>query len=187
MCATSLNRSGVGSQRIDDVIPLQIDFLPDFFDGAGLVNVDFAETQIAGPIHCNSFHQIAARRRRDVNARDAQFFERDGHDAGCRRRTHVAQSHHGSDGFLLRQHGGVFFQSRRILAADRFQVIDKIADSHFAKAFLDADEHLAVVAEAEFRVVVEKDFALLQFLDADSGRQLDDRPFLQSPRDPTRD
>ena len=99
--------------------------MPDFFDGAGLVNVDFAEAQIPRPIDGHSFHQISAGRRRDVDARDAQFFQGNGHDAGCRRRAHVAQSHHGGSGLFLRQHGRVLFKSRRILAADRFEVIDE--------------------------------------------------------------
>jgi len=158
-----------------------VDFPPDFVAGTGLVNVNLAETQIAGSIHGNSLNQITAGRRRNVNGWNAQFFKRNGYDAGRRRCTHVTQSHHGSDGLLFGQHGGIFLQSCGILSADRFHVINKIADSHFAKAFLDTDKHFAIVAEAEFRVVVEEDFAPFEFFNADSRRQLDDRPILESP------
>ena len=156
--------------------------MPDFFHGAGLVNIDFAETQVPRPIYRDSFHQFSAGRRRNIDAWDAQFFEGHGHDAGCRRRAHIAQSHHGGVWFFLRQHGRVLFKSRRVLTADSFEVIDKGTDPHVAKTLFNADEHFAVVAEAEFRVVIEKDLALLQFLNADPGSQLYDRPLLESPR-----
>ena len=98
-----------------------------------------------------------------------ELFKCDGYDAGGWRGSHVAESHHRRIRFFLCEHCRILFQRCGVLPSNRFPVIHKIADPHLAKALLDADEDFAVIAEAEFRVVIKENLALFQLFEAGSG------------------
>ena len=164
MRAVSCELLARGGQRVDDVVPLEVDLLPHLLRRARLVDVDLAQAEVACPVHGHAFDELAPGRGGDVDARDAELLEGDGDDARGGRGAHIAEGQYRGDRLLLGEHGRIVLEDLGAFAAHGLLVVDEVSDAHLAEALLDPDEGLAIVAEIEFRVVVEEDLSLLQLL-----------------------
>ena len=169
-------------QGAEDVIPLQVNLLGNFFHRAALIDVHGAQAQMAGAVHAHAFRDRGSRRCRHVDGWNAQLFKGDRHNGRGRRGAHVAERHDGRRRLFLGQHRRVLVQALLVLAAHRLRIFYEVRDAQFRQALLDPVKYGIVVAKSQFRVVVEKDLALLQFLQRRSCRQLDHRPFLDPSR-----
>ncbi len=167
-----------GGQRTDDIIPFQVDLLPYFLRGAGLVNIDGTEAEITGAVNRYPFGNSRSRRRGHIDSGNTQFFQGNGDNRCCRGSTHIAKSDNSRGGFFLGQHRRVFFQLIGVFATNRLHIVNEIGDPQFPEALFDPDKDLVVIDEGELCVVVKQDLPFPQIVQGHAGGQFDYGPFL---------